>query len=196
MIHRGRTEEGFVKIGHVNLAGSFNGTGGHFIALIEALDRHGIKQHVIVCNNALAKRVAIYDNVTLGPVTASPVVAYCLMPKVDVVHVHNDKSAQSGLLLTLTKSIPFVLTRRDGGMSSTGPISRSIEDRAAGLICCTKEVADTVLRRTSKPQVVVIEDIAMEHGANLETLGNRAAADHLRVYRRAIDAWRMPALML
>ncbi len=124
-------------IGHINLAKSFNGTGEHFVALVEALDRHGINQHVIVRNHALAKRISLYDNVTLGPVTGSPVMAYCLMPNVDVVHVHNDRSAQSGLLLTLTRSIPFVLTRRTEHKQSSSPILRSIEDRAACLICGT-----------------------------------------------------------
>jgi len=184
-----------MKIGHINLARSFNGTGEHFIALVEALDRHGIEQHVIVRNNAQAKRIAVYKNVKLGPVTASPVVAYCLMPSVDVVHVHSDASAKSGLLLTLTRSIPFVMTRRSKRKSLLNPISRSIEDRAASLICCTKDVATNLLKGASNPQVDVIADISREDETDFEALGNRVAAEHLRVYRRAADAWRVPTLM-
>ena len=185
-----------MKIGHINLARSFNGTGEHFVALIEALERQGIRQHVIVRNKALAKRIAIYDRVTLGPVTASPVMAYCLMPNVDVVHAHDGKSAQSGLLLTLTRSIPFVLTCRSCANSSANPISRSIEERAASLIFCRQDVADKMLKGSSNPQVNLIADIGREEGSNVKTLGNRAAAEHLRVYQRAAGAWSMPALML
>lgn len=185
-----------MNIGHINLAKSFNGIGEHFVALIEALDRQGIHQHVIVRNKSLARRVAIYDNVTLAPVTGSPVVAYCLMPVVDVVHVHNDKSAQAGLLLTLTRSIPFVLTRRVASDSPGNPILRSIDDRAAGLICCTECVASTALIGKSNTQIDVIADITREDGTDFEMLGNRAAAEHLRVYRRAADTRRVPALLL
>lgn len=185
-----------MNIGHINLAKSFNGTGEHFIALIEALDRHGIKQHVIVRNNALARRIALYENVTLGPVTGSPVMAYCLMPTVDVVHVHNEKSAQSGLLLTLTRSIPFVLTRRAPKGASTNPISRSIEDRAASVICCSERAARRALDKSANKQVDIIADIAREEGKDFEMTGNRVAAEHVRVYRRAADAWRVPALMI
>lgn len=185
-----------MHIGHINLAKSFNGTGEHFVALLEALDRQGLNQHVIVRNNALARRVAIYENVTLGPVTGSPVVAYCLMPTVDVVHVHNDKSAQSGLLLTLTRSTPFVLTRRAADESSGNPISRSIKDRAASIICCSKDAARNMLKENSTAQIDVIADIAREDGTDFEMLGNRVAAEHLRVYRRAAETWRVPALML
>lgn len=185
-----------MEIGHINLAKSFNGTGEHFVALIEALDRQGVRQHVIVRNQSLARRVAIYDNVTLGPITASPVIAYCLMPNVDVVHVHDDKSAQSGLLLTLTRSIPYVLTRRPVNDASSNPIARSIDDRAAGLICCTDNAAREANKGKATREIDVIRDIAREDDRDFEMLGNRAAAEHLRVYRRAADAWRIPALML
>lgn len=185
-----------MKVGHINLASSFNGTGEHFVALIEALQRQGIEQHVIVRNQSLARRVAIYDNVTIGPVTGSPVVALCLMPHVDVVHAHSEKSAQAGLLLTLTRSIPFVLTHRDAARRSGNPISRSILNRAASLVCSDAEVASAVLGSASKTPVDLIADIAREEGTDFDMVGNRAAADHLRVYRRAIDAWRVPAFLL
>ncbi|MDA0680343.1 MAG: glycosyltransferase [Proteobacteria bacterium] len=182
-------------IGHVNLARSFNGTGEHFVALVEALDRQGVNQHVIVRNHALARRVAIYKNVTLGPVTGSPVIAYCLMPAVDVVHVHNDRSARSGLLLTLTRSIPYVLTRRGAGKLSGSPLSRSINSRAASLICCSRDAARAALTGNTNTRVDVIADIARESGADFELLGNRVAAKHLRVYERAAETWQVPAFM-
>ena len=185
-----------MEVGHINLAKSFNGTGEHFIALVEALDRQEIRQHIIVQNESLARRVAIYDNVTLGPTTGSPVLAYCLMPNVDVVHVHNARSAQSGLLLTLTRSIPYVLTQRTACASPKSPIARSIDERAASLIFCTAAAARDMSNVTASKQIDVIPDIARDGDVDIEMLGNRAAAEHVRVYRRAADAWRVPALML
>lgn len=185
-----------MEIGHINLAKSFNGTGEHFVALVEALDRQGARQHVIVRNQSLARRIAVYDSVTMGPITASPVMAYCLMPNVDVVHVHDDKSAQSGLLLTLTRSIPYVLTQRVVNDASRNPLAHSIDDRAASLICCTDDAARNANRGTASRQINVIPDIAREEDLDFEMLCNKAAAEHLRVYRRAADTFRVPALML
>ncbi|MGI9204262.1 MAG: glycosyltransferase [Woeseiaceae bacterium] len=185
-----------MKVGHINLARSFNGTGEHFVALVEALERQGITQHVIVRNHSLARRVAVYDNVTIGTVTSSPVVALCLMPQVDVVHAHNEKSAQAGLVLTLTRSIPFVMSCRDVTKRSPNPILRSIFSRAAGLICSDAAMAKTLLRGTTRTPVDVIEDITRQDGKDFDMIGNRAAAEHLRIYRRAADTWRVPALLL
>lgn len=185
-----------MKVGHINLARSFNGTGEHFVALIEALERQGISQHVIVRNQSMARRVAVYENVTISAVTSSPVVALCLMPQVEVVHAHNAKSAQAGLLLTLTRSIPFVLSRRDATKHSGNPINRSILNRAASLICSNASVAHALAVGASRTPVDVIADINRQEGADFDMVGNRAAAEHLRVYRRAVDAWRVPALLL
>lgn len=185
-----------MNVGHINLAKSFNGTGEHFIALIEALDRHGVKQHVIVQNEAMAKRVAIYAHVSLGPVTAAPVMAYCLMPLVDVVHVHDERGAQSGLLLTLTRSMPFVLTRRRRRMPSANPLTRSLYRRAASVICANKPCADAMLTYDAAVEIDVIDDIARADCADFEMTGNRIAAEHLRVYHRAAETLRVPALLL
>lgn len=185
-----------MKVGHINLARSFNGTGEHFVALVEALERQGISQHVIVRNQSMARRVAVYGNVTIGPVTSSPVVALCMMPQVDVVHAHNERSAQAGLVLTLTRSIPFVMSCRDISKRPGNPVQRSILNRAAGLICSNRAVAESLLPSAGSTPVDVIKDIAREDGRDFDMVGNRAAAEHLRVYRRAGDSWRVPALLL
>lgn len=122
-----------MRIGHINLAKSFNGAGENFVSLIEALEVAGTTQHVIVRNVALAKRLDLIDNVAVGPAVRSSVMAYVLMPNVDVVHVHSAADGQAGLLLTLTRSIPFVLTR-DGRPLSRSPLARAIVRRAAGVI--------------------------------------------------------------
>ena len=120
-------------IGHINLAKSFNGAGEHFVKLIEALQQLGAQQYVLVRNIELAKRLDLVDDVTVGPAVRSAVTAYCLMPAVDIVHVHDPADGQSGLLLTLTRSIPFVLTHRDESPGN-GPLGKAVYRRAAGII--------------------------------------------------------------
>lgn len=97
-------------VGHVYLARSMDHGAERFIRLVEALDRAGASQHVIVANDDLAKRVGVCPAVSVGPVTGSAVMAYCLMPRVDVVHAHGDQAGHSALLLALTRSIPYVMT--------------------------------------------------------------------------------------
>lgn len=120
-------------IGHINLAKSFNGAGEHFGKLIEALQELDVQQYVLVRNIELAKRLDLVDNVTVGPAVRSAVTAYCLMPTVDVVHIHDPSDGQSGLLLTLTRSIPFVLTHRDESPGN-GPLAKTVYRRAAGIV--------------------------------------------------------------
>ena len=185
-----------MNVGHINLARSMNGTGEHFIALVEALDRHSTKQHVIVRNEALAKRLAVYENVSVGPTTSAAVIAYCLMPGVDVVHCHDERGAHAGLLLTLTRSLPFVLTRRIGPDPTENAVQRSVYQRASGIICATDAGARSLAKFAPACQVDVINDIARATAANFEAVANRTAAEHMRVYRRATDASQIPAILL
>lgn len=122
-----------MRIGHINLAKSFNGAGDNFVKLIEALQEFGATQYVLVRNVALAKRLDIIENVAVGPTVRSAVMAYVLMPQVDVVHAHSSTDGQAGLLLTLTRSIPFVMTNNDqpGNMN---PLLQAIHKRAAGIV--------------------------------------------------------------
>jgi hypothetical protein len=123
-----------MKVGHINLAKTCNGAGEYFADLVEALQGLGIEQHVLVGNVALAKRLDLIDDVTVGPVVQSVVMAYCLTPHLDVVHVHDPSDGgQSGLLLTLTRSIPYVLTHRDGAPGKN-PLMQAVYKRAAGFI--------------------------------------------------------------
>jgi hypothetical protein len=185
-----------LKIGHISLAKSFKRTGEHFVALVETLDRRGVEQHVIVRNSSLAGRVEVCSRVTVAPTTASPVIAYCLMPAVDVVHVHDETSAQAGLLLVLTRSMPYVATRRRLARPESSPLVRSIYRRAAGVICTTDAAARTVLEFDSRIRVSVIDEISRRGAADFERLCNRIAAQHLRLYAVAADSSHIPALLL
>ena len=123
-------------IGHIDLATSMRGAGESLIGLVEALDRAGMKQHVLVRNATLAKRVDIIgDNVAIGPIVHSPVTACCLMPRVDIIHVHEPSAGQAGLLLTLTRSIPYILTHRGAIALGRNPLLQAVYRRAATVIC-------------------------------------------------------------
>lgn len=122
-----------------------NGTGEHFVALVEALQESEVDQAIIVRNSTLASRLALVENVTVGPVVRSAVTAFCLLPHVDVVHVHDSSAAQAGLLLTLTRSVPYVLTYRADVPLTRNPLTLSVYRRAAAVIC-SDDAGASILR--------------------------------------------------
>ena len=67
-----------MHVGHINLAKTCNGAGEYFVDLVEALQRLGVAQFVLVRSVELAKRLDLIDDVTVGPVVRSAVMAYCL----------------------------------------------------------------------------------------------------------------------
>ena len=183
-------------IGHVNLAHSFNGIGEHFIGLVESLHRRGIRQHVIVRNDALASRVRLYDSVTVGPPTSSPVVAYCLMPRVDVVHAHEYHGARCALLLKLTRGLPYVLTHREFDISQGNPLHQSMYRRAARVICTSRGAAETFAASWPETQIEAVSDIARSSSDDIELLAKRIAASHVRIYNDVVDVRSVPAMLL
>jgi hypothetical protein len=163
-----------VRIGHINLARTLNGTGEHFISLVEGLQQRDVRQYVLVRNRALAKRLQAVGDVEVGPTVKSAVSAYCLMPRCDLVHIHDTQSAQAGLLLTLTRSIPFVMTQGET-LPGTGPIVRAVYKRAARIIC--RDASDAALLRHCEPSlnIAIVPDVV--HAGSASRL--------LRVYQNS-----------
>jgi len=113
-----------MKVGHICLA-TMGGTEiERFAQLVEAISQFDVEQHVLVASHALGRRLAKCAHVTVGPIVRSPVMAYCLMPQVDLAHVHDGKSGQAGLLLTLTRSIPFVITTNESTAVDRNPLTQ------------------------------------------------------------------------
>jgi len=185
-----------VKIGHIFLGQSSVSTTRHFIALVEALAHHGLQQHAFVSSALLARRLAHCRNVTVGPVMKAPVTAYCLMRRLDIAHVHDDKSGQAGLLLTLTRSVPYVLTTRGDDRPGKNPVTRSIYRRAASLICRSDDEMQIALANAPAARIDVVPDIEKALTGEPNITSNYAAAEHLRIYRRAVDARQLPEMVL
>jgi len=134
-----------MKIGHICLASDPDDAIARFTSLIEAFDRLAIEQHVLVTSVPLARRLQSRPYVTVGPVVRTAVMAYCLMPNVDLVHIHEERGEQAALLLRLTRSIPFVLTVGDKQDADLNPLSRAVRQRAARLIPPSYDKPDEIL---------------------------------------------------
>lgn len=162
-------------VGHINLSASIDANGEHFFRLVEALQQATVSQYALVRNAALAKRIATIDSVDVGPLVQSPVMACCLMPRVDVVHVHEPAAGQAGLLSALTRSIPYVLTHRGLVPQGSNPLLQAIYRRASAVIC--RDDAEVAMLRHWLPGLAI--DIIPE----IERHGS--ASHHLRVYQNS-----------
>lgn len=162
-------------IGHINLAPTLRDAGEHFIRLVEKLARCDVEQHLLVRDPALGRRLAAIDGVVVGSVVRSPVMAYCLMPRVDIAHAHDLAAGHAALLLTLTRSIPYVLTHRGGAPTGNGPVPQSVYRRAARVLC--QDDAELALLRHWLP------------GLSADVERDGSAASHLRAYQ---NSQRMP----
>ena len=185
-----------MEVGHINLEASINGAGEHFVKLVEGLSELDVRQHVIVRNKTLARRLEIVANVTVGPTVNSAVTAYCLTPPLALVHTHDEASGHAGLLLTLTRSIPYVATRHSARPPGDNPIVRSVYARAVRLICPTKRAAAALTNAGFGVPVDVIPAIRCDDADKMDRIVRKVAAAHLRAYRRAVDSGRIPALLL
>lgn len=166
-------------VGHINLATSFNGTGEHFVSLAEALHDAGVAQYVLVRNVTMAKRLDAVSGITVGPTVRSAVSAYCLMPRVDVVHVHDAAAAQAGLLLTLTRSIPYILSHSGALPGGGNPLVQAVYRRALCVLC--RDDSDASILRHFEPslRLCIVPDMQRQS----------AADDYLRIYQ---NSQRMP----
>lgn len=185
-----------MEVGHIYLQASINGAGEHFVKLVEGLSELGVRQHIIVSNRSLAQRLAICDGVTVGQIANSAVTAYCLMPNIALVHTHDETAGHAGLLLTLTRSIPYVATRKSELPPANNPIVRSVYRRAVSLICPTRQAAAAVTGQGLGVPVDVIPTIRCGDAARTDRIVKKVASAHLRAYRRAADSRRIPALLL
>jgi hypothetical protein len=133
-------------VGHIYLSRSMDVAAERFIRLVEVLEQAGVSQHVIAANADLAKRVAVYSSVSIAPATGSAVGAYCLVPRVDVVHAHGEQAGHVGLLLALTRSIPYVTS--DAGEEETATwVQQAVLRRSMGrLVICDHLDASQVVR--------------------------------------------------
>ena len=134
-----------MKIGHIYLKKPPTSCAKQFLSIVEGLDRLAVDQHVLVTDMDLARRLRALPYVTVGPAVRSPVMAYCLMPTVDVVHVHDDQGSQAGLLLTLTRSVPFVLADNIAAPDSRSPLKKSVLQRAQAIVDPSERDAEDLL---------------------------------------------------
>ena len=189
-----------MQIGHIDLSAYISAAEEQLVVLVEALTAHGIEQHVLVRNPFLAKRLTVCSGVSVGPIVRSPVSAYCLMPAVDLVHTHDRKAINTGVLLNLTRSIPYVLTYRQFSTPGNCPITRSKYGRAEGIICPSEEITTAMADYADDTPVDTIGDACNADNAIDATNGRisveRMAAEYLRVYRRTLDSRSVPAMLL
>lgn len=134
-----------MKIGHICLTKDYGGSAQQLLMLAKALSHHDIEQCAVVRNRTLANRLSEHADISIGPLVNSPIMAYGLMPSIDLAHLHDHRSFQSGLLLAFTRSIPYVLTQRSLAPQPPHALTRSIYRRAERVACVSEAVAKSMI---------------------------------------------------
>ena len=163
-----------MRVGHINLSRLERGDSCDFIALVKALHREGIEQYLVLRDRSIANRLMPLDGVSISPFVHTAVTASCLVPAVDIAHVHDASAGQVGLILTLTRSIPYVLTHAGHLPKGRNPLTHAVYRRAACVVC--SDHADIDILRHFEPGVRLA--IIGDGGAS-------AAHDLLRVYQNS-----------
>lgn len=144
-----RKPETNLRIGHISLVASDDWPADAVLALVASVQDRGPTQFLLSSDEHVRRRAASFGGVVVGPTVRSPLSAYCLVPRVDLVHAHDLVAGQTGLLLTLTRSVPYVLShvRFSGGNSTR--LCRAIYRRAAAVIC--RDDAEVAILRHFDP---------------------------------------------
>ncbi|MCH8334581.1 MAG: glycosyltransferase [Proteobacteria bacterium] len=189
-----------MRIGHIDLSRHIAAAEEQLVVLIEALTMRGVEQHVLVRNPFLAKRLSVCPGVSVGPIVKSSVTACILMPTVDLVHSHEPKAVSAGMLLNLTRSVPYILTHRQFITPGNSPIHRLKYRRCDGIVCPSEHISSVMLDYVSDKPVDTIGDACNADNAidpeNGRISAKGMAAEYLRVYRRTLDSRCMPARQL
>ncbi len=102
-----------LHIGHVNLAKGFRGGERQTQLLISALSEQGLQQTVVIrADSPLKNLLEKLPNVRLVLCKKPYWRAIFKLPKVDLLHAHDGKAVHWCRLVKLTRSLPYVVTRR------------------------------------------------------------------------------------
>lgn len=187
-----------VFIGHVNLSKRFDSSGTQLLLLTRALSKHGVRQHAVVRCPLLLEGLSDITNVSLGPLADSPVMANCVLPAVDLAHLHDTRSATTGLILSLTRSIPYIITIRGRAVPAHHAIARSIHRRAACVICTTDPMRETMRGYCPDTYVETISDArtVQENASDLYQSPRKMAAAYISIYRRTLNSFQVPDMLI
>ena len=189
-----------MRIGHIDLSPHISAAEEQLVVLVEALTAHNVEQHILVRNPFLAKRLAVCAGVSVGPIVRSSLTALLLMPTVDLIHTHDRKALNTGLLLALTRSIPYVLTHRRCSVPGKNPLTRAKYKRAEGIICPSEKITTAMADYADGTLVDTIADASNVDNKIDATNGRigaaRMAAEYLQIYRRTLNSRSVPAMLL
>ena len=180
-----------MQIGHICLATEFDDRTRQLTVLVRSLVSHSINQQSIVANHQLAvelEKTPIQHNVR---VARSPISAYCAARNCDLLHLHDEFAGRTGLLATLTRGTPYVLTYRGSKAPPADALNRSIFSRAAGIVCDTAATAELVRHAHTGAAISVIEDAGHD-----DRSAQQMSAKYVRVYRGILDSRAVPGLLL
>ena len=185
-------------IGHVCLSKDFGLTAKQLLLLVDAIGHQGIQQSVVVRCPSLAHRLANCTNVTVAGLADSPVIAYSMVPPVDLAHMHDPDGVHAGLLLALTRSTPYIITCRSSAALEESVIVRAAYRRAACIVCTTPTTADVLQAFCPGSSIDIIRDAGDPQRQNRDANegARQMAAAYRALYCRSLKDRTLPAMLI
>lgn len=132
-------------IAHVNLAKGFRGGERQTEILVRGLSGRDWSQVVVGRRGEpLAEKLAGLPGVEVRPVPNNPVSAARATAGADLVHVHEGRAGQAGLLANLFAGRPYLVTRRIPQAPSGRPATRLLYRRARHIACVSEAIREAM----------------------------------------------------
>ena len=103
-----------------------------------------------------------------------------------------------GLLLALTRSIPFITTYTDTVLPPDRAVVQSAYRRASSIVCTTPEMARAMQANYAEPIIDIVPDAnCSDRDEDDQNTGwQRTAAEYFKIYRRSLSNHEIPAMLL
>jgi glycosyltransferase involved in cell wall biosynthesis len=133
-----------IRIAHVNVARGFRGGERQTELLIRELHRRKFPQ-VLVCRRGapLAERVSDLP-IQIRLSSGNPLSTFFRTAKVDIVHIHEGRSAYAGFLRSRVSGTPYLITRRVDNRIGNHRLAHKAYCEAAFVVAIAPAVADVL----------------------------------------------------
>ena len=103
-----------------------------------------------------------------------------------------------GLLLALTRSIPFIATYTDTALPPDRALIQSAYRRASSIVCTTEELGRSMQARYTEAIIDIVPNANFsdidKSDKNIDW--QRTAAEYVKIYRRSLSDHEIPAMLL
>ena len=133
-----------ISIAHINLSRDYRGGERQTELLIRELARANVQQALVARQHGMLAQRIRDVNIEIRTVSGNRIAAAKAIPDVDLVHVHEGRSAYAAYARSLFSQTPYILTRRVNNPIGNHWLAHKCYRRAACVVSVAPQVAEIV----------------------------------------------------